>query len=220
MQLLSGGRSSRSIRALFPDKLLIVQFVEEQLNTLIKWQIINNCIKMAIFVIAVLINRFTLFGQASIVIASVLIVALLLHSIIFAIPKLIRLFLTLKRYKVFPLIPMIVDGVSASEIVAYYIGSWGSLAMAIKDKYDKTIGEWLPTADDLADSLVKYVGLRALIFAISLGAYFALFNLIARPLVLSAGFDGAGLRVYVLPFSMAIDFLFATEITHWVIGDR
>ncbi|MCL2231667.1 MAG: hypothetical protein FWB99_01145 [Treponema sp.] len=196
---------------------LIVQFVEEQLNALIKRQIINNCVKMVIFVIAVLINRFTLFGQASIVVASVLIVALLLHSIIFAIPKLIRLFLTLKRYKVFPLIPMLFDGVSASEIVTHYICSWGSLAMAIKDKYDKTIGEWLPTADGLADALIKYVGLRALIFAVSLGAYFVLFNVFARPLILSAGFDGAGLRVYALPFSMAIDFLFNTRITQWVL---
>ena len=197
---------------------LVIQFVENQLNTLIKRQMMNNCVKLVLFIIAVLINRFSLFGQASIAIASVIIAALFFHSVIFTIPKMIRLFLTLKRYKVFPLIPMVADGVSASEILAYYIGSWGSLAMEIKSKYDKSIGEWLPTADDIADSLIKYVSFRFLVFIGSLGVYLVLFNLIARPFILQAGFGEAGLRIYVLPFSMAIDFLFRTEITQWIIG--
>jgi len=199
-------------------KSAVIRFIGEQLNKTIKKQIINNCVKIVVLLIAILVYGFSLFGQASLFIGSVIIVALIFHSVFFTIPKMIRLLLTMKRYKIIPLIPMIFEGIRPSEIVAFYIGSWGSLAMAIKKEFDKTIGDWLPTADELADKLMVYVGLRFFVFVVSIVVYIILFNLVARPLLFSS-VGIAELWAYALPFSMAIDFLFNTEITQWIIGE-
>jgi len=151
-------------------------------------------------------------------IASLILVFLLFHSAVCLIPKIVGLIKTLINYKIIPLIPMILDGTSPSEIVAYYVFSWGPLAWKIKNKFDMTVGEWAPTADELVDSVWKYVGKRFIIFIITLGVYFVLFYLIVRPLIQISIMGVKGLKVYVLPFSMAIDFIFKTGITQWIIG--
>jgi len=103
---------------------------------------------------------------------------------------------------------MILNGTSPSEIVSYYIFSFGPLAWKMKIKFDTTVGEWVPTADDLFESVWKYVGKRALIFVVTLGIYLFLFNLIVKPLLLISMIDVAVPKVYALPFSMAMDSVF------------
>jgi len=197
----------------------IVSFAEAQLNKIIKNLIVNNVIKMILFFIALLINRLSLFDQSmSLFISSLIIVALLFHSAICLVPKIVRFVKTIINYKIIPLIPMIFDGTSPSEIVAYYIFSWGPLAWKIKNKFDRTVGEWVPKADDLFDSVWKYVRKRFIIFIVTLCVYFALFNLIVRPLLLISMIGVAGPKVYILPFSMAMDSVFKTGITQLIIG--
>ncbi|MCL2192124.1 MAG: hypothetical protein FWB78_01855 [Treponema sp.] len=195
----------------------VIQFIGEQLNKMIVMQIIINCVKMGLLLIAILVNGFSLFGQASLFVSSGIIILLLFHATLFTIPKIIRALLTMTRYKMFPLIPMIFGGVRPSEIVAYWIGSYGWLARKIKKEYDKTIGDWLPNANQLVDELWIHVGLRFLVFAVSIGIYIILFNFVARPLLLLPAFGDIGLWVYAFPFSMAIDFLFNTGITQWIM---
>jgi len=197
----------------------ITAFAEAQLNKQIKIQIVNNVIKMIIFFIALLINRLSLFGQSmSLYISSLIIVALLFHSAICLIPKIVRFVKTLINYKIIPLIPMIFNKTRPSEIVAYYVFSWGPLAWEIKNRFDTTVGEWVPTADELFDSVWKYIGKRFLIFIVTLGVYFVLFNLIIKPLFLLSMIGITGPKVYVLPFSMAMDSVFKTGITQWLTG--
>ena len=196
----------------------IITFAKTQLNKKIENQIVNNIIKMIIFFIALLIKRFSLFGQnMSLFISSLIIVALLFHSAICLIPKIAGLVKTLINYKIIPLIPIIINRTSPSEIVAYYVFSWGPMAWDIKNKFDRTVGEWLPTADDLFESVWKYVGKKALIFVVTLVVYFVLFNLIVKPLLLISMIGITGTKVYILPFSMAIDFIFKTGITQLII---
>lgn len=196
----------------------IVGYAKTKLDEQIRNQIINNVIKMIIFFSTIIINHFSLFGQnLSLFISSLIIVALLIHSAVCFIPKIIKLFKTLINYKIIPLIPMIFEGTSPSEIVAYYIFSWGSLAWKIKNKFNETVGEWVPDADELFGYVWVYIGKRFLIFIFTLGIYLVLFNLIVRPLILTSTM-GVGLKVYLLPFFMAIDFIFKTEITQWIIS--
>jgi len=197
----------------------IIVFTEKQLNKQIKIQISSNVIKMIILFIAFLINRFSLFGQnASLFISSLIIVFLLFHSAICLIPKIVRLVKTSIRYKIIPLIPMIINGTSPSEIVTYYICSWGSLAWKIKTKFDKIAGEWVPSANDIYAIVWKYLGKKFLVFIITLGVYLVLFNLIIERLLLISMIGISRPKVYILPFSMAVDLIFKTKITQYIIG--
>jgi hypothetical protein len=197
----------------------IIVFTEKQLNKQIKIQISNNVIKMIILFIALLINRFSLFGQkASLFISSLIIVFLLIHSAICLIPKIVRLVKTSIRYKIIPLIPMIINGTSPSEIVTYYICSWGPLAWKIKTKFDKIAGEWVPSANDIYAIVWKYLGKNFLLFIITLGVYLVLFNLIIERLLLISMIGIARPKVYILPFSMAVDLIFKTKITQYIIS--
>lgn len=197
----------------------VIKFVEDQLNKQIRNQIISNLIKLVVFLAAIFISGLSPFGKnVSMFISSVIMTGLLVHSFICLIPKVIKTVKTMKKYKIIPLIPLIFDGVSLTEITAYWISSWGPLASALKEKFGSIIAEWIPTADELYDAIKKYAGLRFCVFIVTLALYFVLFTFAAKPILQLAAMRVAGLKVYLLPFSMAIDFLFKTDITQWITG--
>jgi hypothetical protein len=134
------------------------------------------------------------------------------------IPKIVRLVKTSIKYKIIPLIPMIINRTSLSEIVTYYICSWGQLAWKIKNKFDKIAGEWVPSANDIYAIVWKYLGKKFLVFIITLGVYLVLFNLIIERLLLISMIGITRLKVYILPFSMAVDLIFKTKIMQYIIG--
>ena len=89
-----------------------MKFAGDKLNELIKIQIIRNCVKMAVFLVAVLISGASLFAF------SVLIFALLAHSVVASIPKAVRLVKNFWRIPVW-----LMKGLSPSQTVAEYVAS-------------------------------------------------------------------------------------------------
>jgi len=192
------------------------EFVKNQLNDIIRVQIITNAVKLCLFLAAVFIFYKSIFGiTSSMFIGSLIITGLLVHSLIMTLPKAISLFLTLWKYKFF--IALFIGKASPSEILAYYIRLCHPWALKIKAWLDKRLNGWVPTANDLVDYVWGYLGKRLLVFGISMTVFLVSFNFFVRPM-LHVNVLGIGwLKVYFLPFAMAIDFLFKTELMQLIM---
>jgi hypothetical protein len=191
------------------------EFVRKQLNKLIKRQIIINAIKLCFFLGAVLISSFSFFGvTVSLYISSIIITGLLIHSAIMVIPKVTAIVPTLWKL----LISMInKKAYTPSEILAEYIRLCHPWALKPKAWLDVKLKGWVPTANDLAAYVWGYLGKRFLGFVISFAVFLITFNLVVRPL-LHAEIIGIGaIKIYLVPFFMAIDFIFKTHLMEILI---
>lgn len=200
-------------------KIIAGEWIKKQLDKLIKKTIINNVIKQILFIAAILISHVSLgllFGKsAALLISSIIITGLLFHSIIKNIPKLWAILKSIFKYKAS--ISLFIGRASPSEILADFVYSCHPVVFKIKGKLDEKLQGWVPTADDLVDYVWDYVGKRALVFVISLAVFLVSFSLIAKPIMLRSVVGITGLKIYITPFAMAIDYLFNTELMRWVI---
>jgi hypothetical protein len=191
------------------------EFIRRQLNKLIKKQVVNNLVKLAVFLAAILISYLGLFGQSgSLLISSLLILALLAHSALKIVP---RIPLVLRLIAQIP-IKMIFQGSGFSELLAGYLEASHPVIFKLKAKADTKLKGWVPTADDLVEYVWGYIGKQALVFAISLGLFMVSFGFIVKPMLQSAVMGVHGIKTYVVPFAMAIDYIFKTNIMVWVMG--
>jgi hypothetical protein len=200
-------------------KFIASEWIEKQLDKLIKKTIVNSVIKQMLFLAAILISYVSLgvlFGKSvSLLISSITITGLLLHSLIRTLPMVWAILKIIVKHKGFIL--SFIKGVSPSEIIADFVYSCHPLVFMIKARLDEKLRGWVPTADDLVEYVWGYVGKRALIFVISLAVFFISFYFIAKPILLRSVIGISGLKIYLSPFAMAIDYLFKTEIMQWVI---
>jgi len=83
----------------------------------------------------------------------------------------------------------------------------------INGKLDEIPVDFVLTADDPVADIMASPGKRFLIFVVNLGVYILIFNLVVRRFMLMPVVGDIGPLVYAMPFSIAVDFLFSTEIT-------
>jgi ABC-type transport system involved in cytochrome bd biosynthesis fused ATPase/permease subunit len=193
----------------------VAEFISRQLNKLIKNQIINNAVKLVIFLVAILISHLSLFGEgASLLASSVIILGLLLHSVIKTVPKILLLI----EYIPESIFKIISESKTPSELLANYLRRCHPLIFILKAKADEKLQGWIPSADDLVDYVWGYLGKQILIFAITLGLFIVSFNFIAKPMLQSAVMGVSGIKTYFVPFAMAIDYIFKTQTMQWLAG--
>jgi hypothetical protein len=191
------------------------------LDKVIKNQIRNNAIKLAVFFIAILISYISVFGEnISLLISSVLMLGILLHSMVmllFKIPPFLRYIVPF----LFEIISRREKKRSIAEIITQYVANCYPWIFKAKDwLYNIFGGRFngiLPTVNDLVDYIWGYIGKQTLVFVITLVLYIVSFNFIVRPRLQSSVLGVSGLKMYLVPFAMAADFIFKTRLMQWVV---
>ena len=193
------------------------EFVRRQLNELIKRQITVNVIKLCLFLLAMFISYVSIFGKtASLYISSFILTGLLLHAVIKAFLNAIAWAPILWDHRQF--ISMGIKGSRPTEILASYIILRYPWAFKMKAALDAKLKGWVPSANDLVDYVWAYIEKRFLVFGVSLAVFLVSFNLIIRPMLQLSILGIGRLKIYLAPFAMAIDFIFKTELTRFILG--
>lgn len=116
---------------------------------------------------------------------------------------------------------IIVQSKSPAEIITKYVTKCHPWVFRAKDWLYKAFGGRfngiLPTVDDLVGHIWGYIGKQALVFGITLVLYIVSFNFIVRPMLQLSILGVTGLKMYLIPFAMAVDFIFKTQLMRWVI---
>jgi hypothetical protein len=190
------------------------RFVEKQLNKLIKKTIISVLVKQVLFIVAVIIPTLSLgyfLGKnISLFVSSVMILALLAHSVIKLVPKIWG----------FPygLVKMFLESGGPSAFLANYIYSIHPWLFQAKSALDEKLSGWVPSADALVSYVWSYVGKQLIIFIVSLALFFASFTFLVRPVLLNEFLGISGLKLYLVPFAMSADYIFGTNFMVYLQG--
>ncbi|MDR2782747.1 MAG: hypothetical protein LBB48_02705 [Treponema sp.] len=193
-------------------------FVESQLNKLVKKTIVNNIVKLLLFLAAVFIPHFllgVLFGKnVSLFVSSALLLALLVHTALNLVPKI------LQAIRIIPMIPfgIIAESAGPSDFVARYVYSIHPFVFKLKAKLDAKLDGWIPSADDLVSYVWGYVGKQVVVFVLSMAVFLAAFTFVVKPMLLSAVVGVYGIRLYAAPFAMAADYIFGANFMRWLAG--
>jgi hypothetical protein len=197
------------------------EFIKKQLNKLIKKTIINSIVRQVLFLAAVLVPYISLgvlFGKnVSFFISSVLLVCLLLDSIIRIIPKIYGFLRAFFKYKLFIPFFCFFQGYGPSDILADYLYSTHPFIFGVKAGLDEHLNGWIPSADALVGYVWGYLGKQIVIFILAMAVFLVSFNIIVKPMLLSAIVGVTGLKLYVAPFAMAIDYLFKANTMEWIM---
>ena len=183
-------------------------FIKKQLDILIKRQIIINAIKVCLFLIAIFIPN-------SLYISSLILTGIFIHTAIGFFQKMIAIVPVLCKYKLFIL--LFLKRTSPSEILAEYILLCHPWFFRIKPILDEKLRGWIPSADELVSYVWAYVGKRALVFGISFTVFLVSFNLFVRPMLQESMLGIGWIKIYFVPFFMAIDTIFKTDLMLYII---
>jgi hypothetical protein len=105
-----------------------------------------------------------------------------------------------------------------SELLSNYLLSCHPLIFNLKAKADEKLNGWIPSADDLVDYVWGYLGKQILIFGITLGLFIVSFSFIVKPMLQSTVMGVSGIKTYLIPFAMAIDYIFKTQTMQGLVG--
>ncbi len=182
------------------------------LNKIIKRQIINNSILLLIFLIAVLISYIKLFGKdISLFITAVIVLGIMVYSIVRFIIFFIR---QIPLIISFPI--EVFKAKSLTEAICIYVYKKYAWIFKLRDLFYRIFNGFfkdsLPEPKDLVDYIWGYLGKQLIIFIVSLGLYLLIFTLFVKPLLQFTCTGISGIKIYFVPFAMAIDYFFKTNL--------
>lgn len=167
---------------------------EERFHTLVVSQIVYNMIMLCVFIIAMLIAHFDFFGEkSSSFISTSLMLGMLITSTVRITIKLPFIFAYILPFPIH-----LIRGYSIGEIISKYVAK-------THPAMDLLLGMFV-TYEELLDEIWGYLGKQILVFCMTMGFYIGLFNFIVKPMLQVSVLGIKGVKMYLLPFIMAIDY--------------